>query len=50
MAVAAAPGSTLVDVLDPNLTNYVVEADGTLAISIPPQRAVVLVPQAQVVR
>ncbi len=50
MAVGVAAGSTLVDVLDPNLTSYVVEGDGTLAISIPAQRAVVLVPQGQVVR
>jgi glycosidase len=50
LAVSAAPGTVLVDVLDPNLTTYPVDAAGTLRLAVNKQSALVLVPQEQVVR
>ncbi|HEY1957537.1 MAG TPA: alpha-amylase family glycosyl hydrolase [Polyangiaceae bacterium] len=49
MAVSAAPGTVLVDVLDPAQTQYTVAADGTLRMQVPAQSASILVPQDQVV-
>jgi glycosidase len=40
---------TLVDVLDPALPTYSVGADGALRVTVQAQRAMVLVPQSQVV-
>ena len=48
MAVTAAPGTVLVDVLDPAQTQYTVAADGTLRMQIPAQSASILIPQDQV--
>jgi alpha-amylase len=49
MPTGAKPGSTLVDVLDPQRASYVVEADGTLKLSVPAQKAVILIPSDQLV-
>ncbi len=40
----------LVDVMDPNLTSYTTGADGTLRLTVPTERAMILVPDSQVVR
>jgi alpha-amylase len=50
MKLSAKPGSVLVDVLDPAFAKYPVGADGTLRVKVDAQRAVVLVPEADVVR
>lgn len=39
-------GVTLVDVLDPELGSYRVGGDGTLRVSVPAQRAMILVPES----
>lgn len=44
------PGSTLVDVLDPAHTTYPVDATGHFQATVPAQKAMILVPQAQVVQ
>ncbi|MFO0674913.1 MAG: alpha-amylase family glycosyl hydrolase [Polyangiaceae bacterium] len=49
MATGATPGSTLVDVLDPKRSSYVVAADGSLDVSVPAQKTLVLVPSTQIV-
>ena len=41
------PGTTLVDVLDPELKTYTVPASGELRLLVPAQRAMILVPQGQ---
>lgn len=41
------PGVTLVDVLDPETKTYAVPASGELRVTIPAQRAMILVPQDQ---
>jgi glycosidase len=41
------PGITLVDVLDPEAKTYAVPASGELRVIVPPQRAMILVPQDQ---
>ena len=41
------PGITLVDVLDPDAKTYAVPASGELRLIVPPQRAMILVPQDQ---
>jgi glycosidase len=48
MKVGAAPGTGLVDVLNPDRQQFAVAPDGTLRVTVPAQRAMVLVPQAQV--
>ena len=35
MKVTAAPGTVLVDVLDPTLATYTVAADGTMRVQVP---------------
>lgn len=47
MKVSAAPGAVLVDVLDPGGATYSVAADGGLAITVPPQKGALLIPQDQ---
>jgi glycosidase len=47
MKVGAPPGTTLVDVLNPEAQSVTVGSDGTLRVQVPAQRAVVLVPQGQ---
>lgn len=47
MAVSAAAGTVLVDVLSDKGTTYSVAEDGTLAIELPPLGASILVPQGQ---
>jgi hypothetical protein len=39
------PGITLVDVLEPEAKTYAVPATGELRLIVPPQRAMILVPQ-----
>lgn len=48
MAVSAAPGTVLVDVLSDMQLTYTVAGDGTLAIQVPQLGAALLVPQDQV--
>jgi glycosidase len=48
MKVGAAPGTVLVDVLNPDAQQFTVAQDGTLRVTVAAQRAMVLVPQAQV--
>jgi glycosidase len=48
MTVTAAPNTVLVDVLDPQQTQYTVAADGTLRMQVPAQSASILIPQSQV--
>lgn len=50
MAVSLAPGTALVDVLNPGSppASYTVAGDGTLKITLDPQSAVILVPSSQV--
>ena len=43
------PGVTLVDVLDPEQKTYPVGATGELRVTVPAQRAMILIPQDQVV-
>ena len=50
MKVSAKPGSQIVDVLDPNLQAYVVDPAGAIRLSVPAQRAMVLVPIEDVKR
>ncbi len=50
MAVTAPPGTTLVNVLDPQRPTFAVGADGTLYVSLPAQTSAVLVPSGQVVQ
>jgi alpha-amylase len=49
MMTGATPGSTLVDVLDPQLQQYLVAANGALRLTVPAQRAMILVPSDHVV-
>ena len=44
----AGVGSTLVDVLDPERNTYTVPASGELRLAVPKQRAMILVPEAEV--
>ncbi len=48
MQVGAAPGSMLVDVLDPTHASYPVDPTGTLRVTVQPQQAMILVPSDQV--
>ncbi len=48
MKVGAAPGTTFVDVLDPQQARYQVGTDGSLSVTVPAQRALILVPEGQV--
>ena len=43
-----APGGTLVDVLDPEKKEYTVSAAKELRVTVPKQRAMILIPQDQV--
>jgi hypothetical protein len=43
------PGSVLVDVLDPEQRTYKVDGNGAVGLVVPAQKAMVLVPQDQVV-
>lgn len=45
----AMPGTVMVDVLDPKRPTFTTGADGSLRVSVPAQRGMILVPQAQVV-
>lgn len=47
MQVTAKPGTVLVDVLDPALSTRAVDAGGTLRVTVPAQRAMILVPESQ---
>lgn len=47
---AGAAGITLVDVLDPERTSYAVPASGALRLTVPKQRARILVPESEVPR
>ncbi len=49
LKLTAAPGTVLVDVLDPNQATYTVASDGSLTVQVPAQSAMILVPQDQVV-
>jgi glycosidase len=49
MQLTVAPGTVLVDVLDPAQTTYTVAADGTLRMQVPAQSGSILIPQDQVV-
>jgi alpha-amylase len=49
MKTSAAPGTTLVDVLDPARTTYTVDPTGSLSVTVPAQSGMILVPQGQVV-
>jgi hypothetical protein len=49
MQLTAAPGTVLVDVLDPAHTTYTVATDGTLRMQVPAQSGSILIPQDQVV-
>ena len=48
MMTTAPPNTVLVDVLDPQQTQYTVAADGTLRMQVPAQSASILIPQNQV--
>jgi glycosidase len=48
MQTSAPSGTTLVDVLDPNQATYPVGGGGQLQVSVPAQKAMILVPQSQV--
>jgi glycosidase len=50
MPTAQAPGTVLVDVLDPALATYTVDAASALRVSVAAQKAMILVPQSQVAR
>ncbi|MBN9161937.1 MAG: alpha-amylase, partial [Myxococcales bacterium] len=45
---AGGKGTTLVDVLDPERRSYSVPASGELRLTVPKQRAMILVPEADV--
>jgi alpha-amylase len=47
MKVTVAPGTTLVDVLDPQQASYPVAPDGTMTLSVPAQSGMILVPSSQ---
>jgi alpha-amylase len=49
MKTKAAPGATLVDVMDPAHATYVVDAAGVVKVSVPPQSTMILVPSDQLV-
>jgi glycosidase len=49
MPVGAAPGTTLVDLLEPDHAPFVVNGDGTLAVTVPLQSSRILVPSDQVI-
>jgi alpha-amylase len=49
MKTTAAPGTTLVDVLDPARATYTVDGTGSLNVTVPAQSGMILVPQDQVV-
>jgi alpha-amylase len=49
MQLTVAPGTVLVDVLDPTQTTHTVAADGTLRMDVPAQSASILIPQDQTV-
>jgi glycosidase len=49
MQVAAQPGSSLVDVLNAEPNHFSVGGDGTARVTVPAQRAVVLIPEQQLV-
>jgi glycosidase len=48
MKVGALPGTVLVDVLNPERQQFTVGPDATLKITVPAQRALILIPQDQV--
>jgi glycosidase len=50
MQTTAPPASTLVDVLDPAQATYPVDATGHVQVSVPAQKAMILVPEGQVVQ
>jgi alpha-amylase len=50
MQTSAPAGTTLVDVLDPAHTTYPVSSTGQLQATVPAQKAMILVPQGQVVQ
>jgi len=50
MLTSAPPGATLVDVLDPTHATYPVDSSGHLQATVPAQKAMILVPQDQVVQ
>ena len=50
MQTAQPAGTTLVDVLDPAQATYAVDGSGKLRCSVPAQKAMILVPAAQVVQ
>jgi alpha-amylase len=50
MQTSVAPGTTLVDVLDPTHATYSVTSAGQLQVNVPAQSAMILVPQDQVVQ
>jgi hypothetical protein len=50
MAVGAAPGTVLVDVLGPEQQEVTVDPTGAVQVSVAPQRAMILIPRDQVAR
>jgi alpha-amylase len=48
MQTSAGAGATLVDVLDPAHGTHATDGSGQLQVSVPPQKAMILVPQSQV--
>ncbi len=49
MAVGAAPGTVLVDVLSPSHATHTVGTDGTMNLTVPAQSGMILIPQSQLV-
>ncbi|HEY8091610.1 MAG TPA: alpha-amylase, partial [Polyangiaceae bacterium] len=50
MQTSAGAGVTLVDVLDPSHGTHATDGNGQLQVSVPAQKAMILVPQSQVVQ
>ena len=49
MATGAKPGTSFVDALDPLLTKYAADAAGVVNVTVPAQKAMILIPQDQVI-
>jgi hypothetical protein len=49
MQTSQPAGTKLVDVLDPQQMSYTVGSNGQMSVSVPAQKALVLVPASQVV-
>ena len=49
MMTGQKPGTTFVDVMDPALSKYNADAAGVVKVTVPPQKAMILIPQEQVI-